>query len=211
MDAAGGRNVFRYGDPNRADVRIPAPDPRSTMLTDFVRDQAFTIAWFGVMAFAWFGWAQEDPEPSWRWKLGVGSAVGMLLAVSFVWAVIQGWQQPTALEGRYPWFGVLVAVEVVLAGAGALVLWRRGQARWVAWWIAVVVAAHFLPMVWLLNDVSLALLAVLQLAGLVALVPLLRRSTRTTSRVACPLMGASLLLFALASAVVFVLRHGSPF
>lgn len=43
------------------------------MLTDFVRDHAFTIAWFGLMTMVWLGWAQEDPPERLRLPLGVGS------------------------------------------------------------------------------------------------------------------------------------------
>lgn len=31
------------------------------MITDLVRDQAFCVGWFGLMAFVWLGWAPEDP------------------------------------------------------------------------------------------------------------------------------------------------------
>lgn len=50
------------------------------MFTDFLRDQAFAIAWLGLMASAWFGWSQEDPKPSLRAWLGAGSVLGMLTA-----------------------------------------------------------------------------------------------------------------------------------
>lgn len=52
------------------------------------------------------------------------------------------------------WFGVLTLAEVVLAAVGAVVLWRRGKSRWTAWWIAFVVALHFMPLAFLLRDWS---------------------------------------------------------
>src|SRR5690349_16943510 len=83
-------------------------------------------------------------------RLGPGFAVtfGVLTAVN--------WDRPTALEGDYPWFGALVAAEVIAAGTGCLVLARRGASRWMAWWVAVVVAVHFLPLALLLNDLGVA-------------------------------------------------------
>jgi hypothetical protein len=172
------------------------------MLTDFLRDQYFTTAWFGLMAVVWFGWGQEDPPRRWRVWLGIGSVLGLGFAVSFGVLTAVNWDQPSALEGRYPWFGVLVAVEVLAAGVGCLVLAGRGAARWMAWWVAVVVAAHFLPLALLLEDFGVAVVGVVQLVMLGVLVPRLRADTGTSSRLAGPVMGASLLLSASLSALL---------
>lgn len=180
------------------------------MLTDFARDHAFTIAWFGVMAFVWFGWGQEDPPPRWRWRLGAGSAVGVVLAGVFGYALALRWDDPTALEGRYAWFGGLVLAEVLLAGIGCLVLARRRRSRWMSWWVAVVVASHFVPLALLLDDWSLIGLGAGQVVLLLALLPRLRRDSAPTSRLAGPVMGGSLLVFALVSVVVFLDRTGLP-
>ncbi|CAM3531552.1 hypothetical protein OCAE111667_14185 [Occultella aeris] len=180
------------------------------MLTDFTRDHAFTIAWFGLMAFVWCGWAQEDPPPRWRWCLGVASGLGAILAGGFGYSVALHWDDGSALEGRYEWFGAVVGLEVLLAGAGCLVLARRSQSRWMAWWVALVVALHFIPLAFFLGDWSLALLGLMQAAALFGLLPRLRRTDEPTSRLVGPVMGASLLVFALLSCVVFVARIGSP-
>lgn len=180
------------------------------MLTDHIRDHAFTIAWFGLMAFVWLGWAQEDPPPERRWKLGVGSGLGVLLAVAFGVSVYLHWFDGSALEGRFHWFGILTGLEVVAAGVGCLWLARTGRTRWMAWWVAIVVALHFVPLAFLLDDWSLVAVTVVQLAALAVLWPRLRRSDAPTSRDVGPAMGGSLLLFALISAVVFLLTRGSP-
>lgn len=180
------------------------------MLTELARDHAFTTAWFGLMAFVWFGWGQEDPPPPWRWRLGLGSGVGLVVASVFGYAVFTRWDDGSALEGRYPWFGVLVALEVVLAGIGCLYLARRRASRWMAWWVAVVVALHFIPLAFFLEDASLALLGVLQGVGLALLVPRLRAAEHPTSRLVGPWMGATLVAFALVSMVVFLTRVGAP-
>ncbi|SEH02125.1 hypothetical protein SAMN05444920_12460 [Nonomuraea solani] len=174
------------------------------MLTGFLRDQFFTTAWFGLMAFVWFGWAQEDPPRKWRIWLGVGSVLGLGFAVAFGVLTATNWDQPSALAGKYAWFGVLVAAEVVAAGAGCLVLARRGASRWMAWWVALVVAVHFLPLALLLNDLGVAVVGVVQLAALAVVVPRLRAATTPSSRPAGPIMGATLLLSAAIGAAIAI-------
>lgn len=180
------------------------------MLTEFARDHAFTIAWFGLMTMVWLGWGQEDPPQRWRWRLGGGSVLGAALAGSFGYGVFVRWGDETALDGRYEWFGLLVLLEVLLAGLGCLILWRRQQSRWMAWWVASVVALHFIPLAFLLNDWSLTALGVIQTGCLIVLVPRLRTADETTSRLVGPVMGASLLMFAMASVVVFAVTEGTP-
>jgi hypothetical protein len=175
------------------------------MFSDFLRDEYFTTAWFGVMAFVWFGWSQEDPPARWRLWLGIGSGIGLVVAVPFGILTATNWSSPTALDGSYQWFGVLVGAEVLLAGAGCLVLARRGAGRWMAWWVAAVVAIHFLPLALLLSAPGVAIVGVVQLVALVALLPRLRDAEFPSSRLAGPTMGVSLLLSAATSAALSVL------
>lgn len=176
------------------------------MTTEFLRDHAFTTAWFGLMTFVWLGWAQEDPGPVRRWVLGAGSALGVALAGVFGLLVARHWDTPSALDGRYAWMGVVVAAEVLAAGVGCWLLSRRGEGRWMAWWVAVVVAAHFVPLALLLQHGAIATVGVVQLIGLVAGLPRLRAVDWPTSRVVGPWMGATLLLTAGISAVTYALR-----
>ena len=71
--------------------------------------------------------------------------------------------------------------------------------------VAVVVALHFLPLGILLQDATVLALGVAQAIALAAVVPILRRVDDRSSRVVGPLMGFSLLGYALASALVFLL------
>ena len=115
------------------------------MLTDFLRDQAFAVAWLSMMAAAWLGWSQEDPKPRLRGALGTGSVLGMLIAIAAGLLVWRNWTTPTALEGRYWVFGLIVLAEAVLIGVGCIFLARRGLTRWYGWWIGICVALHFIP------------------------------------------------------------------
>lgn len=180
------------------------------MFTDFLRDQAFAIAWLGLMASAWFGWSQEDPKPSLRAWLGAGSVLGMLTAGAFGVLVWRNWATETALEGKYWVFGALVLLDIVLIGGGCLWLAKRGMVRWYGWWIAACVALHFIPLAWVLEDWSYSLLAVIQVAGLAWLFPRLKSGTSPTSRWACPWVGATLLVYALVSGSIFLINHGFP-
>lgn len=88
-------------------------------MLDTLRDSLYTTAWFGLMTSVWFGWAQEAPPARLRTALIAGSVVGLLIAVGF--GVLAGlhWSEPTALDGRYGLFGLVVGVELLLAGGGA--------------------------------------------------------------------------------------------
>lgn len=172
------------------------------MITEHLRDAQFTAAWFGLMTMVWFGWAQEAPPKSARVWLGLGSVLGVALAATFAVIVAFNWGSPSALEGRYAWFGVLTGIELLAAGGGCLVLARRGRHRWMAWWVGLVVALHFVPLGILLGDWSVSVLGGLMVGALVALLPRLRRGTATTSSTVGPVMGSSLLVYGLATAAV---------
>lgn len=180
------------------------------MFTEFIRDQLFTTAWFGMMTMVWFGWAQENPPKSWAWKLGVGSVIGVAIAGTFTVGLVKYWETASALEGNYQWFGLIVGIEVIVAAAGCFYLLRKDQSRWMAWWVAVVVAAHFASLAFLFGDISFVLLAVIELLALAAIFPAIKRSDVISSRLAGPTMGASLLFFAIVSAIIYVSKHGAP-
>lgn len=180
------------------------------MLTDFARDHAFTIAWFGLMTMVWMGWGQEDPPRRWRWWLGGGSVLGVVLLGLFGYGVVLRWGDGTALDGRYPWFGVLVVLQVLVAGIGCLLLWRKRQSRWMAWWVALIVALHFIPLACLLDDWSLTALGLVQVGCLIVLVRRLKAIGGPTSRLVGPVMGVTLLVFAMVSIVVFTVTVGTP-
>ncbi len=172
------------------------------MLTEFLRDNFFAAAWLSVMTFAWFGWSQEDPPSKARPWLGVGSALGILLAIPLIVQVIAHWKTPSALDGNLVAFIILVWSEVLVAGAGAIFLVKTKRARWIAWWVALVVAVHFFPMAWIFGDLGYLILAIVQTLGLLLLIPRIKASEHASSRFAGPLMGVTFLLFASISATI---------
>ena len=181
------------------------------MFTEFLRDQAFAIAWLSIMAAGWFGWSQEDPRPKLRGWLGAGSVLGIVLSGVFGVLVWRNWATPSALEGRYWVFGIIVLAEAVVIGAGCAVLAVRKQVRWYGWWIGLCVALHFVPLAWIFEDWSYIVLAVVQVAGLILMLPALRRGSYATSRWACSWIAATFLLYAIVSGAIFLIKYGYPF
>ncbi|WP_152365154.1 hypothetical protein [Microlunatus speluncae] len=176
------------------------------MITEFARDGLFTAAWFGLMTVVWLGWAQEDPPRRWRLPLGIGSVLGMILAIGFGVLTALNWSAPTALAGRYQWFGVLVGAEVIAAGLGCLLLARRSAGRWMAWWVALIVALHFVPLGLLLSDPSIAVFGLIQAALVIIVGARLRGATDPTSRLVGPVMGATLLGYGLIAGILQLIR-----
>lgn len=176
------------------------------MFAEFLRDHLFTVAWYGLMTTVWLGWAQEDPPKKLRILLGAGSVAGLGLAVWFGIQVAKRWHEPSALTDNHLAFGILVGAELALAGAGAIVLVRQGRQRWIAWWIGLVVALHFVPLGLVLGDPADVVLGVGLTIVLLAVRGRLARSSGTTSAVVGPLIGFSLLGFAIVSAALALPR-----
>lgn len=180
------------------------------MITEFLRDQAFTIAWFGLMAFVWFGWAQEDPVDRTRGLLGVASGLGILLATVFGILVWRNWETPTALDNGFWVFGWAFIAMTGFIIVGSLFLAVRKQQRWFGWWIALCVGLHFIPLVWVFDDWSYLILAVVQIGGLMVMFPRLRDNEYATSRWAGPWVGGTFLMYSVVSAGLFLVRYGYP-
>lgn len=182
------------------------------MITEFMRDQAFTIALFGVMVAVWFGMAHEDPAPKSRLPLWVGSAIGLIIAAAFGVVVGRNWNTSSALDDGGWWvFGATFIVMSLFIGGGAILLKVRDRYRWFGWWIALCVAVHFAPLVWVFKDWSYLALSVVQVAGLVLMFPRLKRAEYETSRLACSWLGLTFLVYSFVSAIVFLDRYGDPY
>lgn len=173
------------------------------MKPEFLRDAAMTAAIFGFFGFVWFGMAQEAPPSKWRLWLGVGSAVSILIAIGGGVLAWQHWDDGSALDAQSgPVFGIVVAVEFILAGAGAAIVSMRGRKDLVTPWLALVVGLHFVPLAWFFGFPALGVMGVLMAAAGVAGVPVARSRGLATSAVVGVASGLLLVVTALLSLVV---------
>jgi hypothetical protein len=117
-----------------------------------------------------------------------------LVAVAGGITAWRNWATGTAFDAdTSPIFGVIVAIEVVLASGGAILLSRRGRRDLIAPWVALIVGLHFLPMAPLLEfPLFYVVGALVTIAALVS-VPLARSRDITVSAVTGVLSGSVLL------------------
>ena len=171
-------------------------------MTEFVRDAAATAAIFGFFGSVWFGWAQEQPPKSWRPLLITGSALSILTMIAGGLLVWRHWSDGTAFdEGTSKAFGVVVAIEVVLAGAGAAVLGTRGKKELIPVWIALIVGLHLFPVAAILGYPLIHVVAALVTIAALAAVPVARSRSLPVSATNGVGAGAALLAGALCSLV----------
>jgi hypothetical protein len=168
------------------------------ILTDSIRDAAVTAAIFGFFGAGWFGWAQEAPPERWRPFLIGGSVIGMLTAIAGGVQAWRHWSGSSAIDAQTaPTFGIIVGIEVALAGIGAAILARRQRSELVPAWVALVVGVHFFPLAPLLAYPLLYLVAALVTAAALVATPLARArglqvSATTGLTVGAVLLGAAL-------------------
>jgi len=173
------------------------------MLTEAVRDVPATAAIFGFFASVWLGWAQEHPPASWRPWLLTGSVTALLTMVAGALLTWRNWDATTAFDedtGR--WFGIVVGLEVVLAGVGAVVLSLRGRRELVPVWIALVVGLHLFPVAALLAFPLIYLVGALVTIAALMAVPVARSRALPVSAVNGLAVGAVLLTAALVCLLV---------
>jgi hypothetical protein len=144
-------------------------------MTEFVRDAAATAAIFGFFSSVWWGWAQEQPPRSWRPWLVTGSVVSLVTMVAGGLLVWRHWSDGTAFdEDTSKAFGIVVAIEVVLAGAGAAVLGARGRKEVIPVWIALIVGLHLFPVAALIGYPLIHVVAALVTIAALAAIPVAR-------------------------------------
>ena len=141
---------------------------------DYPRDLVMTGAIFGVAAFVWAGWAQEQPpgQVIWRVVLGILSGAGLALAALSIPTAIRFWHTATAINPSGVAFKVYVGVfwvEVVIAAVLAFLASRAGRGDLIAPLIMVVVGVHFFALAFVFDQPVLHLAAVLiTVVGVVA-------------------------------------------
>ncbi|MPZ84714.1 MAG: hypothetical protein GEV28_31755 [Actinophytocola sp.] len=172
------------------------------MATVFLRDAAATAAIFGFFGSAWFGWAQEHPPKSWRRWLLAGSVVSLVTMVAGGLLVWRRWGDGTAFdEDTSITFGVVVGIELVLAGVGAAVLGARGRRDIVPVWIALVVGVHLFPVAVIIGYPAIHGVGALVTIAALAAIPLARSRSLPVSAMNGLCVGTALLAGALFSVV----------
>lgn len=136
----------------------------------YPRDLALIAAIFGVAAFVWSGWAQENPPAhgAWRIVLAVLSLAGLALAAVGVVLAVRMWSTPTAIEPGTPAFVVYVVVfwiELLGAGVLAFLAINAGMSDFVAPLVLLVVGIHFFVLAPVFHQPFLFLPAVLLTIG----------------------------------------------
>lgn len=151
--------------------------------TDFLRDAVAAGAILAFFATGWYGWALEAPPRSWRSWIIAGLAASWVTVVVGVVVTWINWNTGTVFDptiGRL--FGLVVGIELAVAGVGAWILKRRDQNDLMPPWIALVVGVHFIPLGYILGIPVLYLLgAVVSVLAVVSVVVARARSLATSS------------------------------
>lgn len=172
------------------------------MLSDHLRDAAMTAVIFGFFATSWYGWAQENPPPSWRRPLLAGTVVAGLTAAAGLALALSHWSDGTVFDdetGRN--FGIVVGIEFAAAAIGAGVLAALKRPQWMPVWIAFVVGVHLFPVAVILDYPAIHVVAALVTVVSLVAIPASRARSLTPSAVVGAGSGASLTLGALFSLV----------
>ncbi|QAY59797.1 hypothetical protein ET475_07200 [Microbacterium protaetiae] len=114
----------------------------------YPRDLVMTGAIFGLAAFIWAGWAQENPPTHvvWRVVLAVLSAAGLALAALSVPLAIKNWRTPSAIDPHsagFVFYVIVFWVEVAVAIVLAIIATRAGRSDLIAPLILAIVGIHF--------------------------------------------------------------------
>lgn len=166
---------------------------------EYPRDLVMTAAIFGVAAFVWAGWAQEQPPTGWIWRavLGVLGLAGLVLAALAIPLVVRHWSAPTALrfEGA-AWTAYLVVVAIEVVACVALAVWASlaERADLVAPLILAVVGIHFVPLAFVFRQPIMAVAGIV--LAVVAVVSALVPAGEIARSFWCGLIAAPVLLIA---------------
>lgn len=171
----------------------------------YPRDYLMYTAIFGFFSFCWFGWAQEAPKERWRWSLGIGSAVGLILGILGGILSYLHWHDASALsdKGDFKWYLIFSISEIVLAIVGAILLLSIQKSNWVSAWVSFIVAIHFIGLAFVFDDKSLFLLAGLMLIVTSSSIPLSTHFKVAPSAILGIGNGTCLLLFSLLGLIRF--------
>lgn len=171
------------------------------MMEEFTRDFAMTAAILGLFAFAWFGWAQQDPPKKKYWPilLGIGSGLSFLVATAGALLAWQNWDGPTRIvfgEGFTDYMMIFI-IEFIAIALAIIILLVTKKSRYLPTAVSFIVGVHFFPLAPVFYDNGLYLLAaVVTLASLLPLV-LANRLNISLVTLTCVSVGLCLFVFAL--------------
>lgn len=129
------------------ELRSPV-DQRRPTVGPTPRDAAATALVLGFAGSAWGGWANANPQAGWALPLGIGSGLGLLLAVVAGIRTFRYRAGESAMgerRGRLAYYRT-VGIEAALILLGVLGLNLTGQQDYLAAWVLFVVGAHFIPL-----------------------------------------------------------------
>ena len=143
-------------------------------MEEFIRDYAMTAALLGMFAFAWFGWAQQDPPKSKKWPiaLGIGSGVNFLIATAGGLIAWKNWGGPSVLkaDGAFENYMAIFIIEFVVIALATLITFYIRKQKYIATIVSFIVGVHFFPLAPVFQDNAYYLLAVMVTAA--SIIPL---------------------------------------
>ena len=163
----------------------------------YPRELVMIGAVFGVAAFAWAGWGQENPpgHVAWRVVLGGLSVAGLVLAALSVPIAIRHWRTPTAIDPGGTAFRVYLIVfwlEVIIGAVLAFLAARAGRPDLVAPLILAVVGVHFFALAIVFHQPVLHVAAAV--LTMIAILAALLRVEAFSPSFWCAILGAPVFL-----------------
>lgn len=176
------------------------------MEADFLRDYAMAALIFGFFAMGWFGWAQDKPPKRWIIPLAIGSVLSGLVATTGGVLAFLNWDSASALsaEGAMQQYGIVVGIEFIIAGIGAVVLAVRKKQQYIPAWISFIVGVHFFALAGLFSDPWFHVLAAIGAIFALISIPIAKARNLEISAVCGALTGALLLVFAVRGLLLFL-------
>ncbi|MFY1632722.1 hypothetical protein ACN27F_05425 [Solwaraspora sp. WMMB335] len=172
------------------------------MIPDHLRDAAATGAIFGLAASVWFGWALPHSPKSWRRWLVAGLIPAYATLVTGLILTVRNWNGGTVFDATTsPRFGIVVGVEVAIAGIGVGVLAARRRSDLVPIWIALVVGVHLFPVAVILRYPWIHVVGALTTGAALVAAPIARRRSLAVSTVNGACVGLALLTGAVVALV----------
>lgn len=166
---------------------------------DYIQDYSTMVAFFGFFSMAWFGWSQENPPKNWRKYIGILTGISLLIFLGGIYLSYSNLGAGSALDGNASMnnYFVFVVLEFMIAGIGAVILFRKNMRNYVAPWVCFIVGVHFFGLRYVFQDFSLHILGLLLVIVSGAAIYYAKNSKYTMPTITGISAGAILMAFAL--------------